>query len=146
MIKYLAAAEGPSGCSVSYFFVQAGEARSLSASIILRSLLYQRLQGATISEAMEDRIQHVISSAATSDISALLTDLMPPPSTSYVVIDGLDESEPMERKEVLKALQQVVSDGSNIRLFIAGRSSLKAELERMFPVMERLTLDCEALD
>ncbi|KAK8869149.1 ankyrin repeat protein [Apiospora arundinis] len=143
-IHYILNAKGSPGCPVSFFFAQSDDANSLSAHVILRSILHQRLKGIKISKAMEGRIRTIVSSSTSSDILDVLRELMPAPLKSYILIDGLDECDVKDRKELLKTLSVLVSSGSNIRLFLSSRFSLQEEVKKRFKAVERLTLDCEA--
>ncbi|KAK7928425.1 Vegetative incompatibility protein HET-E-1 [Apiospora marii] len=132
------------GCPVSFFFAQSDDTNSLSAHVILSSILHQRLKGIKVSKAMEGRIRTIISSSTSSDVLDLLRELMPAPLKSYILIDGLDECDAKDRKELLQTLSALVSSGSNIRLFLSSRFSLQKEVKKRFTAVERLTLDCEA--
>ena len=92
---------------------------------------------------MEEKIQLIVSSCTFSDICDLLCELMPTPSECYILIDGLDQCEARDRKELLKVLSALLSSNGNIRLFLSGRISLHDELGKKFDRMERLTLDCK---
>lgn len=70
--------------------------------------------------------------------------MMPAPLKSYILIDGLDECDVNDRKKLLKMLSELVSSGSNIRLFLSSRVSLQDEVKKRFTAIERLTLDYEA--
>ncbi|KAI6288058.1 hypothetical protein MCOR27_001082 [Pyricularia oryzae] len=144
VIQHILKAKGSLGCPVSFFFAQADDADSLDAETILRSILYQRLLNTNISEEMELKIRNTVSTSAFSDVLDLLREVIPAPQTSYIVLDGLDECNKENRKRVLKALSALASPNNNVRLFLSARSSLQEEVERYFPVIERLKLGHES--
>ncbi|KAI6560168.1 hypothetical protein MCOR03_004459 [Pyricularia oryzae] len=144
VIQHILKAKGSLGCPVSFFFAQADDADSLDAETILRSILYQRLLNTNISEEMELKIRNTVSTSAFSDVLDLLREVIPAPQTSYIVLDGLDECNKENRKMVLKALSALASPNNNVRLFLSARSSLQEEVERYFPVIERLKLGHES--
>ncbi|KAH7024882.1 ankyrin repeat-containing domain protein [Microdochium trichocladiopsis] len=143
-IHHLLNVKGSLGCPISFFFAEYDDAASLNPDVILRSILRQMLQGTKISQAMGRSIQSMISSPTSSDLSDLLRELTQVPLKSYIVIDGVDQCEAKDRKELLKTLSTVAIPGSNTRLFLSGRNSLQDELHKYFPGMGRLKLDCEA--
>ncbi|KAJ1335026.1 ankyrin repeat domain-containing protein 50 [Microdochium nivale] len=143
-IHHILTTKGSLGCPVSFFFAQSDDTHSLKAHAILRSILLQRLRGIKISRAVEDKIHTIVSSSTASDTLSLLIELMPELMKSYIVVDGLDECDTKDRKELLKTLSALISTNKNVRLFLSSRVSLLDEVTRQFPDVERLTLDCEA--
>lgn len=136
--------KGSLGCAVSFFFVQSDDNDSLDVNVILRSILRQRLEGMKISRVMEIRLQKMISSLISSDIVELLRESMTTLQESYILIDGLDECDNEDRKELLKTLSALVSSSKNVRLFLASRASLQKEIKKHFTALEHLTLDCKS--
>ena len=47
----------------------------------------------------------------------------------YIVVDAVDEVLPQHRFEFLHALQEIIQDAPNVRLFLTGRSYIRAELD-----------------
>ena len=52
-----------------------------------------------------------------------------------ICIDGLDESLAAHRTGLLRALQTIVRQSSNVRLFLTGRPFIRPEVEGYFPNM-----------
>ena len=48
----------------------------------------------------------------------------------YLCIDAVDEVLPQHRSEFLRALQQVIRDAPNVRLFLTGRPYIREELDK----------------
>ena len=48
----------------------------------------------------------------------------------YLCVDAVDEVLPQHRFEFLHALRQILQDAPNVRLFLTGRSYIRAELDR----------------
>ena len=48
----------------------------------------------------------------------------------YICVDAIDELLPQHRSEFLRALQQIVQEAPNVRLFLTGRSHIRGELDR----------------
>ena len=48
----------------------------------------------------------------------------------YICIDGMDELLPQHRSEFLRALQKIIGEAPNTRLFLTGRPHIRGELDR----------------
>ena len=48
----------------------------------------------------------------------------------YLCVDTVDEVLPQHRLEFLRALQQILRDAPNVRLFLTGRPYIRAELDK----------------
>jgi len=48
----------------------------------------------------------------------------------YLCVDAVDEMLPQHRLEFLRALQQILQDAPNVRLFLTGRPYIRAELDK----------------
>ena len=55
-----------------------------------------------------------------------------------ICIDGLDESLAAHRTGLLSALQAIVGESPNVRLFLAGRPFIRPEVERYFPRVDTI--------
>ena len=49
---------------------------------------------------------------------------------AYICVDAMDELLPQHRSEFLRALQQIIQEASNTRLFVTGRPHIRGELDR----------------
>ena len=50
----------------------------------------------------------------------------------YLCVDAVDEVLPQNRLEFLRALQQILHDAPNVRLFLTGRPYIRAEFDKCF--------------
>jgi len=57
-----------------------------------------------------------------------------------ICIDGLDESLAVHRTGLLRALQVIVRDFPNVRLFMTGRPFIRSEVESYFPSMDTISV------
>ena len=48
----------------------------------------------------------------------------------YICVDAVDELLPQDRSELLRALQQIIQESPNARLFLTGRPYIRKELDR----------------
>ena len=55
-----------------------------------------------------------------------------------ICIDGLDESLEAHRTSLLNALQAVVREMPNVRLFLTGRPFIRPEVEKYFPTVDTI--------
>ena len=49
----------------------------------------------------------------------------------YICVDAMDELRPRHRSEFLRALQQIIQESSNTRLFLTGRPHIRRELDKL---------------
>ncbi|RWA09085.1 hypothetical protein EKO27_g6023 [Xylaria grammica] len=134
-----------SDCVISFFFVESGNQRSLSADTIIRSVLRQRLNPTNIPQEVMQGLERLDPSSGVDDLVKLLHIMMPPTRVSYIVIDGLDECEKPDRDKLLTALSSLVLRGENIRLFLSSRDSLRGEIEKRFPAFDSLSMGCPSV-
>ena len=57
-----------------------------------------------------------------------------------ICIDGLDESLPGHRTDLLLALQTIVRESPNVRLFLTGRPFIRSEVEKYFPSVDNISV------
>jgi len=57
-----------------------------------------------------------------------------------ICIDGLDESIAAHRTGLLRALQGIVRELPNVRLFITGRPFIRSEVEKCFPGVDTISI------
>jgi len=57
-----------------------------------------------------------------------------------ICIDGLDESLAVHRTGLLRALQAIVRELPNVRLFLTGRPFIRGEVESYFPGMDAISV------
>ena len=48
----------------------------------------------------------------------------------YICVDAMDELLPQHRSEFLRALQQIIQEAPNTRLFLTGRPHIRGELDK----------------
>ena len=56
----------------------------------------------------------------------------------FICIDGLDESTPRHRQELLESLREIVRVSTNTRLFLTGRPHVGGEIKKCFGKMVRI--------
>ncbi|KAI8635647.1 hypothetical protein F5Y19DRAFT_17847 [Xylariaceae sp. FL1651] len=141
VVDYILAEKG-SDCGVSFFFVESANQESLDANTIIRSILRQRLDPTQIPQEVVNGLERLDSFSELDEFVKLLRIMMPPPRIFYIVIDGLDECEKLDRSRLLAALSSLAVLGENIRLFLSGRDSLRAEIQKRFSAFDSLSMDC----
>ena len=63
-----------------------------------------------------------------------------------ICIDGLDESLPLHRTGLLKSLQAITQELSNVCLFLAGRPFIRSEVEKYFPTTGTISVSPTKVD
>ncbi|KAI0975505.1 hypothetical protein F4678DRAFT_456857 [Xylaria arbuscula] len=139
VIDHLLLSKAGPNAVVSFFFMRSDDHASLQAGTVIKSILRQRLPSAVeLTDEMEDRVKAVTSPDDIDGMVELLRDITPGRTTLYVVIDGMDESDKLERTELLKALASFSTLRPGIKLFLASRESLSEEIEAYFPAHQRI--------
>ena len=140
VIQHVLRCKGPSSGSVSYYFVQSTGTRPSNSNEILRSILQQRLDSTHVTDQLEILLRQLDD---LQDTVELLRHSISR-STSYIIIDGIDECQISDRRELLAVLSSLISSNGNIRLFLSGRISVQDEIKAYFNQHFHISLDCEA--
>ncbi|KAJ3562144.1 hypothetical protein NPX13_g8673 [Xylaria arbuscula] len=115
---------------------------SLKAETIMRSLVRQRLPtSAQLSDQMEEKLRGLKYDSKLNEIAELFRDITPASKPSYIIVDGLDECDHLDRSKLLKALSSLVASTTSTRLFLASRASLSEELQKYFGSMIQVSMD-----
>lgn len=61
--------------------------------------------------------------------------------TSYIIIDGLDECNRVERRKILKALATLAFSGLNMKIFVSSRDGLAGEIRKRFESIEHVSMN-----
>ncbi|KAI0517855.1 hypothetical protein F5B22DRAFT_635706 [Xylaria bambusicola] len=141
LVRHILSKKG-SDSVVSFFFVESGNQESLRADTIIRSILRQRLVSPQIPRQVMEDLENLDSFTGLDKFVDLLRIMMPPPTPSYVVIDGLDECENQDRSRLLVALSQLIDSRENIRIFLSSRDSVHGEIRKTFKTYKSFSMDC----
>ena len=79
-------------------------------------------------------------STGVGELTVLLQQRLAQSKRFSIFIDALDEFEPKERRELLNLLASLGSSGSGLRVFLAGRESLREEINDKLPGIKRLSM------
>ncbi|KAK7917534.1 Ankyrin repeat protein [Apiospora marii] len=143
VIQHILSCKGPSAGPVSYFFVQPTGSESPSANGILKSILQQRLDPANITDEVETALQRIHRFSDIDDTLETIQQLTPS-GASYIIIDGVDDCNKSQRRELLAALSSLVSSSKHLRLFLCGRIGIQDEIQSHFKRLIHLPLDVKA--
>jgi predicted NACHT family NTPase len=58
----------------------------------------------------------------------------------YIILDGLDECNPSERRVLLEAISSLITIKPKLKVFIASRIGLQGEIKRKFPTLTRVSM------
>jgi hypothetical protein len=96
----------------------------------------------TLSEETEASLVEINLKPSTGvdELTLLLRQRLAQSERFFIFIDALDEFEPRERRELLDLLASLGSSGSGLRVFLAGRESLREELNDKLSGIERLSM------
>ncbi|OAA55172.1 Ankyrin repeat-containing domain protein [Cordyceps fumosorosea ARSEF 2679] len=134
----------------SFFFVERGKSESLEAETMIRSLIRQFIDPKAMPEYVYNelcRLDRAIFIKLDTWID-LLREIVQQPTTFYIIIDGLDECETVERREILHALSLFATAASNLRVFLSSRDSVHLDLGGGSLNMQRISMagDCLTAD
>ncbi|KAH0489354.1 hypothetical protein TgHK011_009786 [Trichoderma gracile] len=141
--KLLTEKQGPDEF-VSFFFIQFDDQQSMIAETILKSIVQQALHASNPPREIETLLERMKLSLSSGleDILELLRKIAASFRTFYIAIDGLDECSKQERGDLLRILS-LVATGPNIKLFLAGRDSVSAEIQKTFTAADNhLSMGC----
>ncbi|KAI0165320.1 ankyrin repeat-containing domain protein [Hypoxylon sp. FL1284] len=142
VIDHLFIQKGRSDILVSYYFAHHSDQESLKAETIMRSLIRQRLPTSTqLSDQMEEKLRGLKYDSELNEIAEFLCGITPASKPSYIIVDGLDECDHLDRSKLLKALSSLVASTTNTKLFLASRASLSGELQKYFGSMIQVSMD-----
>lgn len=142
MVDHVLTQKRDSDVFVAFFFPRFDDQQSLKAETVIRSIIRQTLDPGNLSDRVEVQLRKVDQLSGLDQLLELLRSRIAELRTLYVVIDGLDEFENPERDDILKVLSCLFSHESKVRIFLAGRESLSAEIRTIFPSIEHISMSC----
>ncbi|VUC23261.1 unnamed protein product [Clonostachys rosea] len=141
-IQHLFMTKHENNC-IAYFFVQYNDAQSLKAETILRSIVRQTLSPVNLSEKIKHNIQTLNEETffQSEKVIELLKDRIVQFDRFFIILDGVDECNPSERRILLDALSSLVEIKPELRIFLASNLTLQGEIERNFPTLSRVSME-----
>jgi hypothetical protein len=143
VIDHILMGKRDSDVFVAFYFPRFDDQLSLMAETAIKSIVRQVLEPRNLSKETEVRLKKVDLSSGLDELLELLRIKIAQLKRLYIIIDGLDEFQKPERDDLFKALSSLASYGSNLRLFLASRESLSAELRKIFPSLEHISMGCQ---
>lgn len=146
MIDHILTTKRASDVFVSFFFPRFDETESLRAETILRSILRQALEPNDLSRQIETALESMRQSSSTEfeEVLELLQMGIAPLRTFYIIIDGLDECERNDRRDILQVLSSLTSSGSKVKVFMASRENISREITKTFRSIEHISMGCSS--
>ncbi|KAF5025652.1 hypothetical protein F66182_2258 [Fusarium sp. NRRL 66182] len=130
---------------VTFFYPRFNEQDSLRSETILRSIARQAIESASI---VDDTLPLLAllsrNNLATNALMELITKAVEAVDRLYIIIDGIDECEPAERRDLLKSLASLVAQNQGVRLFLATRETVSSEIRRAFDSYEQVSMGCSS--
>lgn len=122
-------------------------AESLRAEAVIRSIIRQSLDPLTLSEYIENQLTY-LNQSLYIDLKTwvgLLQYIIKHSGGFFIIIDGLDECNTVERRAVLDALESLTATASNLRIFITSRDSLRLDLQGRSFSMQHISMSCDSV-
>ncbi|KAH8667894.1 hypothetical protein BGZ61DRAFT_498355 [Ilyonectria robusta] len=144
VIDHILTTKRASDVFVLFFFPRFDEMESLRAETILRSIVRQVLEPNDLSEQIETALGSMGQSSSTEseEVLELLQMGIAPLRTFYIIIDGLDECERNDRRDILQVLSSLISSSSKVKVFMASRENINREITKTFRVIEHISMGC----
>ena len=131
--------------TVTFFFCQFDNQKTLATVNILSSLLRQYLEVNGYNPETEKKLSRLLSFSAVDleDLVQFFKETIA--KTLFVVIDGLDECPEEEQSSALDALKSLASvDSKLLRILVASRYSLKRQIELRWSHFHHISTECLA--
>ncbi|RCI14837.1 hypothetical protein L249_6700 [Ophiocordyceps polyrhachis-furcata BCC 54312] len=129
------------GIMIAFFFVKFDDRQSTRAETIVKSVLRQVLEQFALTNEVEDVLEKAQTPLAElGKLTNVFQHALTPLNRLYIIIDGLDECEKPDRRELLETLSSLAALGSKISIFLAGRDSITTEINKVFPAHHHVTM------
>lgn len=134
MIDYILTERRSPDTFISFFFIQFDSHQSLQSATIIKSIIRQVLNQAGISDQERSTLDqlHDKLEPDLDELIAFLHMIIKRIRKVYILIDGLDECEKLDRDELMEALSSLVRADSGVLIFLAGRTSVYDQIKRLF--------------
>lgn len=129
--------------NVTYFFCRYDDEKSLTAKIIIGSLIRQALESRVPSASIELKLADLYrcSGPDLDDLEPLFGEVIVSSPRHFIVLDGVDECSKVEKDALLDVLAKVFTASSNtLKLFIASRDSLDRDIHRRFEILRHRSM------
>lgn len=127
IIETLCSRSLSAGTSISYFFCTINDPKSRDPRTIISSLTRQILNIVDETPEIAAKLKSMFPSLAgrapgIKELSPLLASVARLPATAYLLIDGLDECEDSDRRQVLSGIRNLIRDSKcRIKAIISSR-------------------------
>ncbi|KAF5247561.1 hypothetical protein FANTH_6312 [Fusarium anthophilum] len=127
---------------ITFFFARFDNQNSLKSETILRSIVRQAIESASMIDDTLPLLETLISldGLAANTLKRLVTKIAKEVDKLYIIIDGLDECEPVERRDLLNTLASLVALNGGIKLFLSTRDTVANEIRRAFASCEHVSI------
>ena len=114
-----------------------------SATSMLGAILKQLFRGGGIPEYIREAFEKAKREFGgrglrLPDLVGLLLRTIAELEGVFICIDGLDESAPKHRRELLESLREIIQMSPNTRIFLTGRSHINDEIMKCFSEVVRI--------
>ncbi|KAJ5717688.1 hypothetical protein N7488_003334 [Penicillium malachiteum] len=136
-------AEQNSNHIISYYFCRADDSESLSARKIIGSIARQILDS-QIEQSQDENLQDLYKDSCSLDTADIIDFVLPQLQFNkeyYLLIDGLDECEAFEVRQVVRGVAQLYhARGSGVKVLYSGRPELEMQLFRDMKPKYRISI------
>jgi hypothetical protein len=136
----------PRNTTISFFFCQFDNAKSLQARTILSCLIRQCLTLDTLSKGICDQLETLFTSTLpdAEELGPLFCEVAGAFQTHFIVLDGFDECPRADRDVVLRVLDKLVSSSKpTTKILLASREDIGRDIQRRFKSLQHRTMACQ---
>ena len=140
-IEYVLRTKADKKCRVLFHFIQSDNEETLGETKLFSSLIRQLLDQ-IVTEEMNLEIEALLEKLghypSPSDLLALFSTILHDVDYVYIFLDGLDENQVQDKSATFKSLAKLLRGHSTnkLKLYLAGRGSLRPDIERHFQHIE----------
>ena len=103
---------------------------NMIGSLVLQAALRAPVIRSEIESAFDESKQEGGDGLQLPDMVKLFVNVASHTEVVYIAVDAVDEVLPQHRFEFLHALREILQDAPNVRLFLTGRSYIRAEFDK----------------
>ncbi|KAL7796741.1 hypothetical protein V8C37DRAFT_408226 [Trichoderma ceciliae] len=122
---------------IAFFFARFDNQQFLNAEAIIKSIIRQALNQSGLSDEIEGLLEHM-QLRLSSGLKELL-ELIQKIATAFKALY-------LDRDDLLQVLSSLAIVGSNTKLFLASRDSMAREIQKRFPALSRLSMNCSSAE
>lgn len=127
---------------MAFYFTQRDDLGALTADAVMRSILRQCIETSKLTDEEVSQLIYMLDGRfiGINDWNHLIRQKSKDFTTTYIIVDGLDEFSSSERQILVKAFASLFSQCRCLKFFLAGRPSVRRDLEGQFNSIQTISM------